>query len=312
MHSPRITLVQVDLNLLLVLDALLERGSVQGAAEELHLTPPAVSHALRRLRAATQDDVLVRNGRTMVPTPRALQLREEVRELVRRSRLVLEPPATLDLATLDRTFTIRGNDDLLAALAPALLEGLAASAPRVAVAFLSEYSTDGQELVRGLADIEIGGAGAHPPAIRTRSAGQDHLVAVLRSGHPLADRSPFTVADLAAAPQVAISRRGRFRGPIDDALLAAGLRRRVLVAVPSTSTALEVVRGTDLLAVAPERLVAGAAGVVLRRMPLSLPSLPAVVGWHRRNDTDPAHAWLRERVWQVLSQLLSDDDGRSA
>ena len=136
-------MVHVDLNLLTALDALLEENSVAAAADRLHLSPPAMSRTLSRIRRATGDDILVRAGRTMIPTPRALELREETRELVRRATVVLTPPRTLDLATLDRVFTIRSHDALAAGLAPPLTSATGAAAPGVQIRLLAEPSADG-------------------------------------------------------------------------------------------------------------------------------------------------------------------------
>jgi DNA-binding transcriptional LysR family regulator len=118
----------MDLNLLTALDALLEHNSVVMAAEHLHLTPPAISRTLSRIRHVTGDDILVRSGRTMVPTPYALSIRAQVRALVQEASTLLKPTGALDLATLDREFSVRGHDALLAALAPALLASVAGAA----------------------------------------------------------------------------------------------------------------------------------------------------------------------------------------
>src|ERR1700727_1713040 len=123
--------MHVDFNLLIALDALLEENSVAAAADRLHLSPPAMSRTLSRIRRATGDDILVRSGRAMTPTPRALELREETRELVRRAAAVLTPARTLDLATLARVFTICGHDALAGALAPPLTAAIGAAAPGV-------------------------------------------------------------------------------------------------------------------------------------------------------------------------------------
>src|ERR1700742_5245731 len=98
--------MHVDLNLLIALDALLEENSVAAAADRLHLSPPAMSRTLSRIRRATGDDILVRTGRTMSPTPRALELREETRELVRRATAVLTPVQDPNLDTLERALHI--------------------------------------------------------------------------------------------------------------------------------------------------------------------------------------------------------------
>lgn len=296
--------MQVDLNLLRALDALVEHESVQGAAAALHLTPPAMSHTLRRLRAATGDDVLVRNGRAMVPTPRAIQLREEVRELLTRAEGLLSPPPSLDLSALDRTFTIRANEALMIALAPPLLAEVTRTARGVTIVFLGETPTDGHELARGTVDLEVGNAGAASPAIHSRTIAVGDLEVVMRRGHPLATSATVTISDLAAATHVVVSRRGRLHGPVDVALESLGLTRRVIASMPSTASALEIIRQSDAVGVMAGRLVADES-FVTRPVPIDLPPPSAVVTWHRRNDSDPAHEWLRSLVTALLEEALS-------
>src|SRR5215217_6449478 len=134
--------MQLDLNLLTVLDALLEEGSVLGAADRLRLSSPAVSRSLGRIRRLTGDDILVRTGRTMTPTPYALAVREQVGDLLRHARDVLAPSRQLDLAGLDRVFTLQCHDALATALAPALLADVDAFAPGVRLRFLAEAAVD--------------------------------------------------------------------------------------------------------------------------------------------------------------------------
>ena len=230
--------MHVDLNLLIALDALLEENSVAAAADRLHLSPPAMSRTLSRIRRATGDDILVRSGRTMTPTPRALELREETRELVRRGAAVLTPPRTLDLNTLDRVFTVRRHDALACALAP-LLTAAIAVAPGVQVRLLAEPSADVADLARGHTDVEISTAGPTRPEIAAETVGADQMVAIVRAGHPLAD-GELTRERLAAAVHIeTVSRRGRLHGVIDEALAERGLSRRVVAALPTSSAALK-------------------------------------------------------------------------
>lgn len=298
--SGRVTVSQVDLNLLVALDALLEHASVQDAAEQLHVTPPAMSRALTRLRIATGDEVLVRNGRTMAPTPRAVELRDEVRELVRRTTAVLTPVRRLELRQLRRTFTVRGNEALLVRLAPRLLAALPGEAPGVVVRLLAEHPDDGQELARGRADLEVTGEEPREATLRSLVAGRDRLVVVMREGHPLAASTELDTAAFASATHVSVSRRGRPTGALDEQLARHGLERRVVATLPSAAAALVVVRTSDLLAVVPEQLAAGETGLAVRDPPLPLPALTAVVSWHRRHDGDPVHTWFRTRVVAAL------------
>lgn len=308
-------MVQVDFNLLVALDALLEENSVQAAAERLHLSAPAMSRTLTRIRRATGDDILVRSGRAMVPTPLAIELRQEAHEVVQRGTAVLAPRRRLDLDALDRTFTIRGHDALLGVLAAGLVVPAVAEAPGVRLRFVAEASGDSSDLARGGADLEVGSAAPIAADIASETAGTDPLVVVLRAGHPLV-ALPMTVERFTAVDHITVSRRARLRGAIDDLLADRGLRRRVIAAVPVASAAFAVVARSDAVTVVTDRVSAGLRtelDLVARPLPLDVPGVPAVVSWHRRYDSDPAHRWLRDRVRDVLSEALHPGhEGRPA
>ncbi|GAB3140589.1 LysR family transcriptional regulator [Amycolatopsis sp. NPDC004378] len=291
----------MDLNLLTALDALLEENSVQAAADRLHLTPPAMSRTLARIRATTGDDILVRTGRTMTPTPRALAMRDEVRTLVARANRVLAPARTVDPATLRRTFTVQGHDALLAALFPALLRTASAEAPGIGLRLLAEAPVDTPDLARGHVDLEVGATVPATPEISHDVVGEDRLVLVSRAGLELA------VEEFAAAEHVIVSRRGRLRDGVDKALAELGLRRRVVAALPTAALALQAIAHSDVVGVLPERATAQARadlGLGTTEAPLDLPSPQVVLSWHSRYDTDPAHAWLRDHCRAALSQVL--------
>lgn len=295
----------MDLNLLTTLDALLEENSVQGAADRLHLSAPAVSRALGRIRTATGDDILVRTGRTMTPTPRAAAIRNEVRALVERAAELLGPTPALDLATLRRTFTIQGHDALIGALYPALA-ARAADAPGLSLRFLPEPPADTPGLARGHVDLEVGAAVPASPQISHETVGHDQLVAVYRAGHPLDEE--FTLDRFAAARHVIVSRRGRLRDGLDDLLSERGLRRRVVATLPTAALALQAAARTDTVVVVARYLSAPACDALgLRSHPLGLelPAVPVVLAWHSRYDTDPEHAWLRALCQAALAEALA-------
>lgn len=308
-------MAHVDLNLLVALDALLEENSVTAAADRLHLSPPAMSRTLARIRRATGDDILVRAGRTMVPTPRALELREETRELVRRATAVLTPVRRLDLARLNRHFTVRGHDALLAALAAPLIARIGATAPNIHLSLLAESSADQPDLTRGQVDLEIGANEPGRPEISSEVVGSDRMALALRREHPLA-KGRVDVDKLLRMAFVTVSRRGRLHDAVDDALAERGLRRRVIASLPTSAAALDVVSRSDAVAVVAERVCRPASarlGLVTRRLPLELPPTRVVVTWHHRHDSDPAHAWLRDQVRDVLREATGDTaEGRPA
>ncbi|GAA1616361.1 LysR family transcriptional regulator [Actinoplanes couchii] len=301
--------MQLDLNLLTVLDALLTEGSVMGAADRLHLSSPAVSRSLGRIRRLTGDDILVRTGRTMTPTPYAITIRDQVSALLTEAERVLQPRRDLDLPTLDRTFTLRCHDALTAAMAPALLAATIRTAPRVRLRFLTESSGDSDDLRHGRVDLEIGASVPEQPEFRTETIGRDRLVVVTRPGHPYRQGEDLEV--FAAQPHVLLSRRGRLTDPVDDLLAERGLRRTVIASVGSTASALRIVAGSDALMIAAE-VTCGplieAFGLVTAPAPVELPRVPVVAVWHQRYDTEPGHAWLRDRVREVLrtDQRFSD------
>ncbi|MFS8204265.1 LysR family transcriptional regulator [Streptomyces sp. CWNU-52B] len=302
--------MQLDLNLLTALDALLEEGSVTDAAARLHVSAPAMSRTLGRIRRATGDQILVRTGRTMTPTPRALALRARVHDLVQQAEAVLSPDTEVDLAALERTFILKWHDALTAAAGPALLRSLRAEAPGVRLRFLAEASTDTHDPRRGDIDLEAGSSEPASPEIRHEVVGHDRLVLALRPSHPLC-RGPLALADYVAAEHVTISRRGRLRDPIDDALEAQGVSRQVVAAAPTVAAALQFVRHHDLVAAVTHlvsRPLLDGLGLCTRPLPLPMPTVPVHLAWHQRYDNDPAHTWLRSRARAALHRACDPTD----
>ena len=294
--------MQLDLNLLTVLDALLDEGSVLGAADRLRLSSPAVSRSLGRIRRLTGDDILVRTGRTMTPTPYALAVRERVGDLVRQARDVLAPGRALDLAALDRTFTLQCHDALTTALAPPLIDAVTALAPGVRLRFLAEPASDTDDLRHGRIDLAIGSAAPDLPEFRGETLGHDRVVAILRRDHPSAGR--LDLAAYAAQPHILVSRRGRLTDPVDDLLAAHGLRRRVLAAVGTAASAMVIVSRSDAVLTAPQAVwqsLIDTFGLRTEPLPIPVPSPPLICSWHQRYDTDAAHAWLRAQVRTALA-----------
>ncbi|AIS02165.1 putative LysR family transcriptional regulator [Streptomyces glaucescens] len=292
----------MDLNLLRVLDVLLQENSVTRAAERLGTSPAAVSRTLARLRRAVGDPLLVRAGQEMVPTPRAVQLREEVGALLRRCDAVLRPGPGFDATHLQRTFTVQAADLLLVGLARNLTERIHAEAPRVDVVFLPEAVEGGPGLRQGWVDVELGVLGHLDPEIRTRQLARTPLVGIARSGHPLFE-GRIDARRFAAADHIGISRLGKRLGPIDSALAELGLHRRTAVVVPSHTSAMMLARDTDLVALSladwlPDTVTA--MGLRTFPVPLDLPPLDLGMAWHPRNSADPGHRWFREHLAAVV------------
>lgn len=286
----------IDLNLLPALDALLAEGSVTGAARRLGLSSSAMSRTLARLRAATGDPLLVRAGRGLVPTPHAIALRGRVHALAREARDVLSPQDEhIDLTTLDRTFTIRANEGFIGLFSASLVAAVAEAAPHVRLRFAPKPVKDAGPLREGDADLEIGVLGAFAPEVRTHLLFRDRFVGAVRAGHGLLS-APVTPEGYAAAGHVVASRRGHFTGPVDDALEALGLCRRIIAFVPGFPDALRIARQSDLVALVPQSCLGDpslAEGLVGFELPVATQEIGISALWHPRMEADPAHRWLR-------------------
>ena len=296
-----------DFNLLAVLDVLLAEGSVAGAARRLRLSPSAMSRALARLRETTGDPLLVRAGRGLVPTPRAIELREQVGRLVQDAQAVLRPAETLDLTRLVRTFTLRTREGFVENFGPALLARVGREAPGMRLCFVQKLDKDSTPLRDGAVDLETGVIGkSTAPELRVQALFRDRFTGVVRLGHPLAE-GEITPARYAAARHIAVSRRGLGAEPVDEALAPLGLQRAVATIVGGFSAALALARESDLVASVPERHTGKLrAGMLSFPLPVATPEITVSLMWHPRLDADPAHRWLRACVREVCAGQAAD------
>lgn len=303
-----------DLNLLVTLDVLLAEGSVAHAARRLRLSPSAMSRALARLREATGDPLLVRAGRGLVPTPRALELRQHVGRIVEEAEAVLRPAEKLDLTRLTRTFTMRNSDGFVENFGPALLVRIAQEAPGVRMRFVPKPDKDSTPLRDGSVDLETGVIGnTTGPEIRAQTLFRDRFVGVVRVGHPLCE-GIVTAERYAAGHHVLVSRRNLDKGPIDDALEILGLQRQIATTVSGFLEALVFARAAGLIASVPERYTGHLVperytghlrdGMFRFALPLALPEITISLLWHPRLDADPAHRWLRGCVRDICAENI--------
>ena len=300
-----------DLNLLFTLDVLLAEGSVARAARRLRLSPSAMSRALARLREATGDPLLVRAGRGLVPSPRALELRERVSQLVHDAEAALRPANKLNLERLDRTFTLRASEGFVENFGATLLARVSEEAPGVRLRFLHKLDKDSGPLRDGSVDLETGVVDRKTgPEVRVQALFRDRYVGVVRAGHPLS-AGEITPSRYAAAGHIHISRRDNDKGPIDDALAGFGLEREIVTVVGGFSAALALARASDLVASVPERHTGNlCAGMYSFALPLPIPQFMVSLLWHPRLDGDPAHRWLRGCVRDACADQLHDPPPR--
>lgn len=295
-----------DYNLLAVLDVLLAEGSVVRAAEKLRLSPSAMSRALARLRATTGDPLLVRSGRGLTPTPRALELRERVGRLVGDVEAVLRPRADVDLGQVSQTLTVLSSDGFVETFGSAILARVAASAPGIRLRFSLKPDRRGQAIREGAADLETAVVRDDTASdLRTRALFTDRFVGVVRKGHPLASRA-VTLADYLRSRHVDVVQHVEAdtagSGPIDSRLAARGLERAIALVVGGFSSALALARSSDLVATVPERHTAALReDMASFALPFEVPETRVAMLWHRRMDVDPGHRWLRGCMRRVCA-----------
>jgi len=311
----------LDLNLVRVFDALLRERSVTRAGEQIGLSQPAVSAALNRLRHVLNDQLFVRRGNDMVPTPRAESLAEPVRVALREIERVFQSTKSFDPAQLDRTFTLMGADFFSMMLMPFLAARIADLAPRVSFRFLDSARGDVSRLLQ---EDEIDAALERPLTVSdwvsstplfhspfAIIAARDNA-AIRQTGIADGERLPMDL--FCELPHVLRSIDGSMSGSTDEALARIGRTRRVSLALPHfQAVALAVANGNHLAAVPRQFAVWAAKSLPLAIFEPPLPiSVPEVrLYWHARHDDEPPHRWVRDQVLEAVGVLGFRDSGGS-
>jgi len=314
-----VSLRNFDLNLLKVFDAIMAERSLTRSARQLSLTQPAVSNALRRLRDALNDELLVRKGRGLEPTPRALALWPAVSDALQRLQTSLAP-SVFAPASATTTFVLTLADATAAELLPGMVKLLAAQAPDVSLRIVPLTTRDPRRLLdEGQADLAVG----HFPAVLADLTARAQVgeavsfvhhrlfvgdyVCVMRKGHPLS-KTALNLDQYCAARHMLVSFSGRAFGFIDEALATLGRSRRVVLTVNQFFTAGKVVANSDLLTVLPRHFVnvtGFADQLVMRELPFDAPVIQVDALWHQRQSNSSAHAWLRTQVAELAAQVFS-------
>jgi DNA-binding transcriptional LysR family regulator len=297
-----------DFGILVSLDALLQEGSVTGAAKRVGLSTPAMSHALARIRERLGDPILVRSGRGMLLTPRALALKPQVHQVVTEARRTLEPERPFVPSELARAFVVHASDYVLTVLGATVDRILREEAPKVTLRFVPNAVDDSTMLREHGSDLAVGIYGELPPEMRTRQLLTDRFVCAVRRGHPLASKR-MTLERFVAAPHVQVAPRGQPGGYVDDVLGERGLSRHVARAVPYFHSALELVAETDYLLTVSERIARryeAERRIAIVEAPLRLRPYALSLVWHPRLDADAAHRFLREVFSRAAKEVAAE------
>ncbi len=284
----------LDLNLLVLLDALIEHRGVTRAAEAMHLSQPAMSRALGRLRAMLDDPILARGADGLVATPRALALQGRLRLLLTDIAALVAAPAFVP-ADWTAEVTIAATDQQTLVLLPRLMARLSLEAPHLDVRIVPLLSAMVDELRDGRIHLAFGIEGqALGPGLRSEALYPDRFVTLLRRGHPAG--AAWSRARFARLDHVLVTVLGQGPGAIDDALARVGLSRRIALRVPHFRAAMEVVARSDLIVTLPRSVAEAAAealGLVWFDPPLPTEPFTVALLWPEVLDADPGAIWLR-------------------
>lgn len=301
----------IDLNLLVIFNQLLIDKRVSMVADTLGITQPAVSNALKRLRTILKDELFVRTGSGMEPTPFALQLAEPVAYALGTLHSALNQNATYDPAISTRTFTLSVTDIGEIYFLPRLMELVTRAAPKVRISTVRNTAGNLKEdMEAGKVDLAIGLIPQLQAGFFQRRLFMQRYVCMFRRGHPVADR-PMTLDLFQALEHVLVVSAGTGHGEVDTMLDRAGIRRNVRLVVPHFVAVGHILHSTDLIATVPERLAMRCAepfDLVYVPHPANLPEIAIKLFWHARYHRDPANRWLRQLIFDHFSESAAGDD----
>lgn len=300
---------RLDLNLLRVLDALMQEGHLTRAAERLHLSQPAVSNALARLREQLGEPLFVRNAHGMTPTAQAQALYGPVRAALRLLQDGLAPESEFDPQQAEQRFHLAMNDYAQFALLPALLARVREQAPKLVLAVESDAAEQlPTRLAAGTLDLAIDYLHFDAPELRYQALHQEELVVIARRGHPALSRGgrAISATRYESAQHVTIPPRAGRGSPLEIVLGSAKVRRHFALYVPGYLAIPPVVAQTDLFGTIPRRLArACASSLPLQILPLpfAMPPVQVSLIWHRQQDGNRGLQWLREQITATVGEL---------
>ena len=292
---------RIDLNLLLVFDAILETKSTTLAAARLGLTQPAVSNALNRLRKSLGDPLFVRTSEGMVPTPRGVEISRPLKESIDRIRLTLGHPLEFEPARSERKFRIYMNDVGQMVLLPRIMQLVQDEAPGVGIETVRATTAREREdaMGSGEVDLAIGHLEDFKGPFHCQVLMREEYVCMVRMTNPLV-QDQLTLEQFAGMKHILYNPDGTGRSMqesvVDDLLAQNGMRRNVALRTPHLLGIMAIISSTDAVVTLPRRLVQACAHAALIRalpLPFQMPAFEMGEFWHRRFHLDPGNQWLR-------------------
>lgn len=311
-------LKNIDLNLLVYLDALLRTGSVTQAAEGLGITQPAMSNGLKRLRELFGDPLLIRTKDGMSPTSRAEALQPLVREIVAAVELAVEPDKGFNPAIADRVFRLAVSDYSECTLMPTLLSRINAIAPNITLDILTPSDISYKDVESGNVDLVINrfDQGDLPQSFHSRVIWQDGFSCMISNENPIKDQ--FDLDTYLKANHIWVSKTGmgigvgvepdavQQLGWVDDALTRMGKKRRIRLYTRHYQAAMQLAELPDLIVTIPSKsanLQKDNENVIILPPPFDIPAIELTMAWSSLQQHNPANKWLRELIVDVAKEL---------
>ncbi|MBR0956646.1 LysR family transcriptional regulator [Bradyrhizobium japonicum] len=297
-----INLRKIDLNLLVIFEALYSTGNTSKAAERLGMSQPAVSSALGRLRELLGDPLFVRSPRGVAPTNKAREIIQPVREALAVIGRQFTVADSIDLATYTRLFRIIVSDPLEALVMPSIVRTLLTQAPGVQIECVQATARYAEDIREGNIDLACFAFPIDTTDIVVKSIMAFDLVVISRRDHPEITK-PLDLATFARLPQVAVAHELRGLTGVDKNMVAQGTVRRTPYMVSKIWSMPAMVQRTDLIGLLPRRFaeeIADNFQLDLHDLPMPLAEQYAYMLWHVNSENDPGHKWLRESIMQGL------------
>ena len=296
----------LDLNLLLVFDAVFSSGSVSIAAKRLNMSQPTVSSALARLRGSLKDPLFIRHAYGVTPTARAQQLAGPIHQALDLVQNAVAPSVEYDHRSDHSTFWVAMEDFGEIVLMPVLVDWLAQVAPGMKISVCREMGSAAGEAMRdGQIDLTVEYLKVAGKHIEVRHLFDEERVCVARSGHPSVGDS-ITLESYLALPHVTLNHRVTGGGTVNRVLNDMGLRRNVAMEVPHYLSMPIVMQHNDYIATMPRRVAMRLAAVhplKIVKMPFALPGLEIYLKWHKSRSADPRHQWLRGSILELSRRI---------
>ncbi|WP_119395199.1 LysR family transcriptional regulator [Salinibius halmophilus] len=308
-------LADIDLNLLIFLDVLLDEQNVSRAAERMNMTQPAMSNALKRLRALLNDPLLVRTRNGMTPTPKAIDLAPQVKQIVESLEHILSPSGEFEPAASDRVFRIMASDYAASTLMPPIIERISPIAPNIAIDVMTPSDVSVADVELGNVDLAINRFDALPGSFHQRQIWHDDFACVMSANNPI---SSLDLTTYLQAQHVWVSKTGygvgvgmkresvQQQGWVDAALQALGHERHIQVFTRNYQVAIHLARTTNMIATLPYRaamLVKDDPALKVVQVPFTIPQIELKMIWSELLHKDAGHQWLRGLIIQAANEI---------